>query len=839
MREVGEDQTAFALAPVGAHTAEIPLPVAASAKAAVIRRTSDSRSSARLAARLGRAPSATAAALAVEREHGRAFLWVPVCLGTGAVTWFNLERDPWPPAMVFLLVVAALAGFVSRYRHPVLTHLFFAAALFFGGLLLAGLEAWRVQTVVLDSPVTSRITGVVERRAADDNGQWRYVVAVTQTQQPALKRPPGRATLLARSRHAPFELGQTLTGLARLQPPAGPALPGLNDFAFSSYFNGIGAVGYFLGAPSLADVQHGPVRTGFSGWLDGVNLSLFALRDRISARIRDVIGGDAGAFATAIITGERRGLSKETAEALRASGLAHIIAISGIHMALAAGLFFVGLRFALSLSDGLAQAYPIKKIAAFGALLAAFSYYLISGYQVSAERAFLMMAIMLGAVILDRPAISLRNAALAAIVIIVLSPSQLMGPSFQMSFAATIALIAGYAVVKRGRFGPARPVARMPLRAAWISVQFVSGIFLTSLIGGLSTAIFAIAHFHRLAGYSLPTNLAAMPIISFLVMPSGLLAMVLMPFGLDALPLKAMGYGLDLVIAISRDIAGWGGVVGFQRLHPIILLLAIAGFLPLALLRSRLRHVGSALLTLAVFVAVVKPPLPLADVLIAEDGALVALPTADRLYTNRARPPAFIFDQWQRALQITGKGAPVMLADDKVRVKAPEETALVLTDADIDYARSAMRKMLDTVEEGHFACIKQAWCLARLKGGWRIAVVDHQAYVGPACDAADIVVTPRRVSFPACRSGSKLISANTLRQTGAVELYLGNKPAQLEGGISIKASFNGTGRPWMAHRRYDWRTGGFSNDQAQPELIVTKQPADSQWAGGDISDSGG
>src|SRR5690606_7180334 len=129
----------------------------------------------------------------------------------------------------------------------------------------------------------------------------------------------------------------------------------------------------------------------------------------ISERIRETIGGDAGAFAAAIVTGERRAMSKETVENLRRTGLAHVIAISGLHMALAAGLFFVGLRVVLSQFTGFAQAFPTKKIAAFGALLTAFSYLLISGAQVSAERAFMMMAIMLVAVMLDRPAISLRN----------------------------------------------------------------------------------------------------------------------------------------------------------------------------------------------------------------------------------------------------------------------------------------------------------------------------------------------------------------------------------------------------------------------------------------------
>ncbi|HEX2148485.1 MAG TPA: ComEC/Rec2 family competence protein, partial [Pseudorhizobium sp.] len=268
-------------------------------------------------------------------------------------------------------------------------------------------------------------------------------------------------------------------------------------------------------------------------WADQVEAKIFALRGQIAERIRAIVPGDAGAFAAAIVTDERRAISKETTEALRVSGLAHIVAISGLNMALAAGIFFVGLRSCLGLFTGFAQAWPIKKIAALGALLMATAYYLISGFAVSAERAYLMMSVMLIAVFFDRAAISLRNVAISAIVIIAISPSEVMGPSFQMSFAATTALVAGYSAWS-GRAGrDPEPVFAMKGRLAPIvsGCNFMMGIFVTSLIGGLSTAIYSMEHFHRLAGYGLAANLAVMPIISFLVMPAGLFGMLLMPSG--------------------------------------------------------------------------------------------------------------------------------------------------------------------------------------------------------------------------------------------------------------------------------------------------------------------
>jgi len=173
-------------------------------------------------------------------------------------------------------------------------------------------------------------------------------------------------------------------------------LTGLNDFAFSSYFNGIGANGFAYGTPELLS----PSGDNAAGsLLDAADIWLAGLRNSIGDRIRQTLPGDTGAFAAALVTDERRAISKDTTEALRIAGLTHIIAISGLNMALSAGIFYVGLRYLFSLFPGVVQAWPTKKFAAFGALLTVTAYYLISGFGVSAERAFIMMAIISGGLI--------------------------------------------------------------------------------------------------------------------------------------------------------------------------------------------------------------------------------------------------------------------------------------------------------------------------------------------------------------------------------------------------------------------------------------------------------
>ena len=454
-------------------------------------------------------------------------------------------------------------------------------ALFLGGALLGQIESARLSTIMLDSPVTTHITGIVETVERTDNG-WRYVVNVRATDDPVIRRPPERVTLVSRGNSSPVGLGHTISGLGRLSPPSGPVMPGLVDFGRLFYFDAIGAVGFFYGSPE----DLGP--TEISTLSARMALAIASMREAIAMRIRAVLPGDTGAFANAIITGERRALSDPAIDALRNAGLAHVIAISGLHMALAAGIFFSSFRLLLALSQRAAEAVPVKKIAASAAIAAALFYLLISGMQVSARRAFIMLAVMLFAAILDRPAISLRNVALAALVILVLTPSEVTGPGMQMSFAATLALMAGYRVWQR-RQGTRPRGWRGPLH--WL-LAAAAGIILTALIGGLSTTPFAIHHFSRVAGYGLLGNLLAMPVVALVVMPAGLLSMLAMPLNLHAPFLIVMGWGLDWVLAAATWVSSLGGAFDTGMAPRGFLILFLVGFLPLVLLRTQLRLVG-------------------------------------------------------------------------------------------------------------------------------------------------------------------------------------------------------------------------------------------------------
>ena len=361
-------------------------------------------------------------------------------------------------------------------------------------------------------------------------------------------------SLLARSAHAPLAIGEGISGRARLNPPSGPALPGLNDFAFDAYVAGTGAIGFFYGRPMSTELGGA---TGRQPLPVAVARTISSWRSAITEHIRDRIGGDAGAIAAALVTAEQRGISPATVEALRQAGLAHVLAISGLNMVLAAGTFLVGARLLLAILPGVAERFPVKKIAAVGGLVTVTLYILISGGAVSAIRSWLMIVVMLIAVLFDRAAISRRNIALSAIVILAVTPSSVTGPGFQMSYAATLGLVAGYAIWRE------RPVSNgAPAIGRWrlsgVLSGFIGGLLLSSLIGGMATLVYSIGHFHRIPAYGLAGNLLAMPVISIIVMPMGVLAMLLMPFGLDDLPLAIMGRGIGWLIEMAKWVSGLG-----------------------------------------------------------------------------------------------------------------------------------------------------------------------------------------------------------------------------------------------------------------------------------------
>jgi competence protein ComEC len=556
-------------------------------------------------------------------QRGALFPWVPVLLACGIGGYFALPVEP--PAAVLVAcgaLSAAVLGLALWRGREWSGPLGCALAMLLGGVAIAGMRTHLVAGPVLGfryyGPVEGRIVAI-DRSASD---ALRLTLDRVTLDRVDPDRVPRRVRV---SLHGGDGAGEAVPGLrvmttAHLTPPAGPVEPGGFDFRRHAWFQRIGAVGYTrVPVLALADAA-GAQR-------------LFRTRMALAAHVRDRLPGQTGAFAAAIMTGDRSGLSQGTLEDMRLSNLAHLLAISGLHMGLLAGFVFAAMRLALAAVPRVALAWPIKKIAAALAILAAAGYLALSGGNVATERAFVMVGVMLVAVILDRRALSLRAVAVAAIIVLVLRPEALPGPGFQMSFAATVALVAV--------FGWLRDAA-VPRGPRWL--RPVLAVVISSAVAGAATAPVAAAHFNQLAQYGLPANLLSVPLMGAVVMPAAVVAALALPFGLDGGPLWIMGLGLDWILAVAHHAAALEDArIPVVAPGPTVLPLIALGALFVVLWqgRARLLGLGSVAVALLLWAQAGRPAL-----LIADSGGLVGVMTGAGRALNKPRGGGFIARNW-------------------------------------------------------------------------------------------------------------------------------------------------------------------------------------------------
>jgi competence protein ComEC len=568
--------------------------------------------------------------LATERE--RWVLWLPVGFGTGVGVYFRLTSEP--PLWIGLGAAALLLGGLIALRRRVvavalLAGLFMVAA----GFVAAALRSERVAAPVLErrlgpSLVEGRVLGV-DRTA---NGHRLLVDRVT-VDGLAHERTPAKLRLSLRGATDPGLVpGQRVRLRAMLRPATPPAAPGAFDFQRFLYFAGVGATG--TGFAPLSVVPTPP------GEAPDAAIWIAQLRTTITARVLAVLPGDVGAVAAALIAGDESKISSAMHQAYRDSGLAHLLSISGLHIAIVAGFVMFLVRGGLALWPPVALRHPIKKWAALAALLAAGAYALLAGWTVPTQRSFLMSALVLVALMIDRSAISLRVVAWSAIVVLAFMPEALLNPSFQMSYGAVIALIAGYEVAQ-----PA--IARWRADGAWwrFAALYIAGLVFSSLLATAATAPFAAFHFNRIALFGLVANMVAVPLSGVLVMPAGLIGVLLMPFGAEALGLVPMGWGIALINWIAVEIAAWPAAVIKVPAFPIEALAAITvGALWICLWRTRWRWWGGAAVAAGCLAAVLaRPP----DLLVSADGKLIAVnPEGGRLMLSTLKGQRFTAEAW-------------------------------------------------------------------------------------------------------------------------------------------------------------------------------------------------
>jgi competence protein ComEC len=594
--------------------------------------------------------------ISLELAPGRLVPWLPVGFATGAILYFSADREPAVWAVVGALLGSIAVAFSTR-RRPAAFVAALGVASIIAGFATATIETARIAHPILRFPATVNIKGFVEVREEREKSD-RIVIDVRHIDGRRLDSAPERVRVAVRKGTAPA-VGEFVALKARLLPPLGPLRPGGYDFARDMFFQSIGASGYALGRIKVEAAHTTP----------GLWLRYRALIDRVREalddRIRTILSGDRGSIASALITGKRDAISTPVNDAMYVSSLAHVLSISGYHMAVVAGAVFFVLRALLALFPSFATRRPIKKWAALAALLAATFYLLLSGAEIATQRSFIMIAIVLVGVMFDRPALTFRTLAVATFVVLLLAPEAVVHPSFQMSFAATLALVAAYQNAL-----PWRPTADSSLaeRAALWGGREILGLLLASAIAGLATTPYAAFHFHRLAPYGALANLLAMPVVSAWVMPMGILGVVALPFGFDAPFWRLMGEGIGWMTGVAQWVAGLPGAVGRLAAFGVApLLLASLGLLLICLLRTRLRWIGAAF---AVVAAIWAAATPQPDVYVASDGQSAAVRNAhgDLSVMHRGRD-TFAIREWLAA-DADGRQANDKTLADGVRCDA-------------------------------------------------------------------------------------------------------------------------------------------------------------------------
>jgi competence protein ComEC len=548
----------------------------------------------------------------LEAEQGRFVLVLPVAFGIGILAYFALPAEP-APCCGWLAVGLAGAGLLVTWRWPYgrfgLAILLFASL----GFARAGLRTAEAPPLMSVPQGAVELAGTVARIEPLADGRRILLAAPRVGDGPVLARDI-RLRLRADDTRA-LQAGVGIQTYALLFPPGRPAYPGAFDPGRQDFFSGVGADGLALE----------PVQVVGAAGPNVLAADLQNLRAGIAHRVMAVLPVDTGSVAVTLLTGDEQAIPPPERQNFIAAGLAHILAVAGLHVGIVMGLAFFTTRFLLTRRERWALLLPAKAIAAGAALAAGVGYAVLTGAHLPILRSLAMASLATIGIIAGRRALSLRGLALAALVILLMTPEAIVGVSFQMSFSAVLALIAGFAALR----GPLARLHAAPTLMGRIGGHVVA-LALTSLLAGGASMPFAAYQFQQVQPYWIPANLLAVPLTAFWIMPLGLIALALMPLHLAAMALMPMGWGIGAIVWATRVIAAWPGAL--LRIRPMpdaAILLMAAGLIWLCIWRSRVRRAGLALVLAGLLVALLaRPP----DALVGADARLIAIDDGPRVW---------------------------------------------------------------------------------------------------------------------------------------------------------------------------------------------------------------
>ncbi len=661
-------------------------------------------------------------------DERRLFVLVPVFIIAGLVASLAGSFEPHPIALAGVGAVIAVALLLSIRAFALFRMLVLFAAFWTGFGLLTVHGAISGTQMLRYAAFGSYEMRVDEVLSSDAEGQ-RIVVSQIQALEGARVLPIRRARV-ALGAGAAVASGDVIRLKVRFYPVPGPVLPNGYDGQFTSYFDGVGAYGT---ATSPAEL----IRAGDASAPARV---IATIRNTIAARIDAALSSPSAGIARAIITGDQSAVTDDARDVMATAGIAHVLSVSGLHLTLVAGGVFAAVRLLLSLSDAVARRLPAKRVAALGGVVAAVLYFAISGGNVAAVRATVMILLVLGAVIFGRRALTMRNVAIAALVVLFTDPASVFMPSFQLSFAAVVALIGAWELNHRRE----RPRQRGPLGHA---AAYLVGAAATSIVAGAATLLFSAYHFQQTSPLGVIGNLLTLPLVGFVMMPAALLAVLAMPFGIESPLLTVMGWSVDRMLDLARLVAMWsGGIDASPLLTPVALVIGMVALGWFAFFTDRWRLLAPILGIPAVLLfGLDRPP----DVLVADSTQALAVRTDDGLRLVAGRPGSFAVEVWQETY-----------GDDIG--KAPSEV---------------------------LHCDSIA-CLVTGSGGFRLALETDPAGFFEDCATADLVVT--RLRAPASCAAGTVIDADDLARQGVHWLRWDASAHRFE----VRPAIADLGRPW-------------------------------------------
>ncbi|AIT78861.1 ComEC/Rec2 family competence protein [Novosphingobium pentaromativorans] len=570
--------------------------------------------------------------------------WLVVAFAAGIGTWFGLPGPLyWSAFAGGAIAIAALAGWVwpDRERFAQLRLAICAVFLMFSaGCLTVWAKSVLAGQEAIERPISGvflgKVLGVDEQPALE---RVRWIVAAREPDSGVPIKV--RVNVPADPDAAPVSPGAVIRFEARLMPPAAPMFPGGYNFARTAWFSGLSASGSVTGRVTIVEPGTGD---------DGID----AMRTALSRHVRSRMAGSEGGIAAALASGDRGGILEEDAQAMRDAGLAHLLAISGLHVSAVIGAaYFLALRL-LALCPALALRLRLPVVAALCGALAGIAYTVLTGSQVPTVRSCIGAMLVLIALALGREALSLRMLAVAGFIVLLVWPESLTGPSFQMSFAAVLAIVA------LATSGPARQFLA-PREESWLSrlMRQVVMLFVTGFVIEVVLMPIGFYHFHRAGAYGALANVLAIPLTTFAVMPCIALALLCDIVGLGGPFWWLAGQFIDLLLGLAHKISALPGAVSvLPAMGTGGFLLFVTGGLWLGLWSGRVRLLGLVPACFGiVWLILLEPP----DILVTGDGRHVGLldDSGDGLVTLRDTGSDYVRDNLREFAGIEGELTPL------------------------------------------------------------------------------------------------------------------------------------------------------------------------------------